>query len=64
MWVWSSVGTNLIMDKMKVSGLTRKHNYHGRWEALIKKATGVLNKMFILASQNPRNYIIDQVRVT
>ena len=29
---------------------------------LIKQATDVLNRMFVLASKNPRNYIIDQVR--
>ena len=46
---------------MKVSGLNRKFNYHGRWEVLIKKATDVLNRMFLLAGKSPRNYIIDQV---
>ena len=45
----------------QVSGLSRKHNYHARWEALIKKATTILNRMFLLAAKNPRNYIIDQV---
>lgn len=57
------LGTNLIMDKMKVTGLTRKQNYHGRWEALIKQSTEVLNAMFLLAGKNLRNYIIDQVGV-
>lgn len=49
------------MDKMKVTGLNRKQNYHGRWEALIKKATNMLDKMLVLAGKSPRNYIIDQV---
>ena len=52
----------MIMEKMKVSGLQRKGNYSGRWAALIKKATNVLDKMLVLASKSPRNYIIDQVR--
>ncbi len=45
-------------------GLGRKQNYSGRWEVLIKKATDILNKMFLLASKSscPRNYILDQVR--
>ena len=52
------------MNKMKVSGLSRKQNYSSRWETLIKKATGMLNQMLLLASKNttPRNYILDQVR--
>ena len=58
---YSILGTNLIMEKMKVSGLGRKHNYHGRWETLIKLATETLNKLFLLAPKNYRNYIIDQV---
>ncbi len=49
------------MEKMKVSGLTRKQNYAARWQALIKNATSVLDKMLILASKTPGNYIIDQV---
>ena len=54
-------GTNQIMEKMKVSGLTRKQNYAGRWQALIKNATSVLDKLMVLAAKSPRNYIIDQV---
>ena len=41
--------------------MARKQNYHGRWEALIKQSTEVLNAMFLLAGKNLRNYIIDQV---
>ena len=48
------------MEKMKVSNLARKQNYSSRWTALIKKATEILNKMLLLASKCPRNYIIDQ----
>ena len=46
---------------IQVTGLQRKRNYHGRWEQLIKQATQILNKLFILAARQPRNYIIDQV---
>jgi len=48
------LGTNLIIDRMKVTNLNRKRNYHGRWEELIKRASGVLNKLFIVAKNNPR----------
>ena len=57
------LGTNTIMDKMKVMGLMRKRNYHGRWDALIKQATDVLNKVFKIAERKNRNYIIDQTNV-
>lgn len=57
------LGTNTIMDKMKVMGLMRKRNYHGRWDALIKQATDVLNKVFKVAEKKNRNYILDQTNV-
>ncbi len=44
-----------------MSGLSRKANYKSRFEALIKNATEMLNKLFLLAAKNNRNYIIDQV---
>ena len=57
------LGTNTIMDKMKVMGLMRKRNYHGRWDALIKQATDILNKTFKIAERKNRNYILDQTNV-
>ena len=57
------LGTNTIMDKMKVMGLMRKRNYHGRWDVLIKQATDVLNKVFKIAERKNRNYILDQTNV-
>lgn len=57
------LGTNLIIDRMKVSGLIRKRNYHGRWEELIKRASAVLNKLFDVSKKRPRNYILDQTNV-
>jgi len=57
------LGTNMIMDKMKVMGLMRKRNYQGRWDALIKQATDTLNKMFKIAERKNRNYILDQTNV-
>ena len=43
--------------------LTRKRNYHGRWDALIKQATDVLNKELKIAERRARNYILDQTNV-
>ena len=57
------LGTNMIMDKMKVMGLMRKRNYHGRWDVLIKQATDILNKMFKIAERRKCNYILDQTNV-
>eukprot|EP00731_Ephydatia_muelleri_P022197 Em0014g788a len=60
---YNILGTNAIMDKMKVSGLGRRENYSTRWDVLIKDATAMLEKIFVLASRKPRNYIIDQTNV-
>lgn len=60
---YNILGTNDILLKMKVMGLTRKRNYHGRWDALIKQATGILNEMLKLAKHKNRNYILDQTNV-
>ena len=57
------LGTNNIIDKMRIFGLTRKRNYHGRWDALIKQATGCLNTWLKIAEKRVHNYIIDQTNV-
>lgn len=57
------LGTNNIIEKMRIFGLTRKRNYHGRWDALIKQATGCLNTWLKIAERRVRNYIIDQTNV-
>ncbi|KAL5969877.1 Heterogeneou nuclear ribonucleoprotein U-like protein 1 [Taenia solium] len=59
---YNILGTNLILDKMKVTGLARKRNYHGRWDALIDKANQCLNKLISIACKRRRNYILDQRR--
>ena len=45
---YNIIGTDTLIDKMKVMGLPRKNNYHGRWDKLIQKATAALNKLFII----------------
>ncbi|XP_028397834.1 heterogeneous nuclear ribonucleoprotein U-like [Dendronephthya gigantea] len=60
---YNILGTNDILVKMKVMGLGRKRNYHGRWDALIKQATGILNEMLKVAKHKNRNYILDQTNV-
>ncbi|XP_060601216.1 heterogeneous nuclear ribonucleoprotein U-like protein 1 isoform X2 [Ruditapes philippinarum] len=57
------LGTNSIIDKMKVMGLPRKRNYAGRWDVLIDKATKCLNRLLDIASKRKRNYILDQTNV-
>ncbi|PVD25432.1 hypothetical protein C0Q70_13088 [Pomacea canaliculata] len=57
------LGTNNIIDKMKVMGLPRKKNYSGRWDVLIDKATKCLNRMIEIAARKKRNYILDQTNV-
>ena len=60
---YNILGTNNILVKMKVMGLGRKRNYHGRWDALIKQASGILNEMLKIAKHKNRNYILDQTNV-
>ncbi|XP_055927077.1 heterogeneous nuclear ribonucleoprotein U-like protein 1 [Argiope bruennichi] len=60
---YNILGTNNIIDKMKVMGLPRKRNYAGRWDVLIQMATKCLNKMFEIGSNLRRNYILDQTNV-
>ena len=56
------LGTNALIDRMKVNGLPRKKNYHGRWEVLISKCMECFNDLLKLAAKRRRNYILDQVK--
>lgn len=58
---YNVLGTNNLIDKMKVMGLPRKRNYAGRWDNLIDKCTKCLNKLLFMATKRRRNFIIDQV---
>ncbi|KAL8600488.1 hypothetical protein ACOMHN_044953 [Nucella lapillus] len=60
---YNVLGTNNIIDKMKVMGLPRKKNYSGRWDVLIDKSTKCLNRLIEIASRKKRNYILDQTNV-
>ncbi|XP_022139874.1 heterogeneous nuclear ribonucleoprotein U-like protein 1 isoform X2 [Momordica charantia] len=57
------LGTNLILDQMKLPGLLRKHNYGERFDRLMDRATGIFNVLLSRAASIPRNYIIDQTNV-
>lgn len=61
--VYNVLGTNSIIDKMKVMGLARKRNYSGRWDVLIDMSTKCLNKLLEMAAHKKRNYILDQTNV-
>ncbi|KAM9318012.1 heterogeneous nuclear ribonucleoprotein U-like protein 1 [Pholidichthys leucotaenia] len=60
---YNVLGTNAIMDKMKVMGLRRQRNYAGRWDVLIQQATQCLNRLIEIAARKRRNYILDQTNV-
>ncbi|XP_046891417.1 heterogeneous nuclear ribonucleoprotein U-like protein 1 isoform X2 [Hypomesus transpacificus] len=60
---YNILGTNAIMDKMKVMGLRRQRNYTGRWDLLIQQATQCLNRLIQIAARKRRNYILDQTNV-
>jgi len=57
------LGTNTVIDQMKVAGLTRKGNYAERWQELISMATPCFNKLCEIAGQTPRHFILDQTNV-
>uniref|UniRef100_A0A9I9CEW4 SPRY domain-containing protein n=1 Tax=Cucumis melo TaxID=3656 RepID=A0A9I9CEW4_CUCME len=57
------LGTNLILDQMKLPGLLRKHNYGERFDRLMDQATEIFNILLSRAAAVPRNYIIDQTNV-
>ncbi|XP_004485703.1 uncharacterized protein [Cicer arietinum] len=57
------LGTNLILEQMKVPGLLRKNNYSERFDRLMDKATAMFNVILSRAASVPRNYIIDQTNV-
>ncbi|XP_045072636.1 heterogeneous nuclear ribonucleoprotein U-like protein 1 [Coregonus clupeaformis] len=60
---YNILGTNAIMEKMKVMGLRRQKNYAGRWDVLIQQATQCLNRLIQIAARKRRNYILDQTNV-
>uniref|UniRef100_A0A8C7LIU4 Heterogeneous nuclear ribonucleoprotein U-like protein 1 n=1 Tax=Oncorhynchus kisutch TaxID=8019 RepID=A0A8C7LIU4_ONCKI len=60
---YNILGTNAIMEKMKVMGLRRQKNYAGRWDVLIQQATQCLNRLIQIAARKKRNYILDQTNV-
>ena len=59
------LGTNAVIDQMKVMGLKRQANYANRWEELMSTATEVFNSLVAYAGSGvvPRNIIIDQTNV-
>ncbi|CDJ56856.1 SPRY domain-containing protein, putative [Eimeria maxima] len=59
------LGTNAVIDQMKVMGLKRQANYANRWEELMSTATEVFNSLVAYAGTGdvPRNVIIDQTNV-
>ncbi|XP_041431249.1 heterogeneous nuclear ribonucleoprotein U-like protein 1 isoform X2 [Xenopus laevis] len=60
---YNILGTNAIMEKMRVMGLRRQRNYAGRWDVLIQQATQCLNRLIQVAARRKRNYILDQTNV-
>ncbi|KAL5774597.1 hypothetical protein ACOSP7_012154 [Xanthoceras sorbifolium] len=57
------LGTNAILDRMKVHGLLRKHNYGERFERLMSRANAMFDTLLARSARTPRNYIVDQTNV-
>jgi len=60
---YNLLGTNTIIDKMKVMGEPRKGNFAGRWDTIIDKSTKCLIRLLEIACRKKRNYILDQTNV-
>uniref|UniRef100_A0A8C0E4C0 B30.2/SPRY domain-containing protein n=1 Tax=Balaenoptera musculus TaxID=9771 RepID=A0A8C0E4C0_BALMU len=60
---YNILGTNAIMDKMRMMGLRSQRNYAGCWDVLIQQATQCLNRLIQIAARKKRNYILDQTNV-
>merc|ERR1719277_2846739 len=57
------LGTNAVIDQMKVMNLNRQRNYAERWQELISQATPIFNRLVEMAGRTPRNFILDQTNV-
>jgi len=57
------LGTNSVIDQMKVMNVKRQRNYADRWQELISQATPIFNKLVEIAGKTPRNFILDQTNV-
>jgi len=60
---YTLLGTNAVIDQMKVVGLGRRGNYAERWQELITQATPVFNKLCEIAGKTTRHIILDQTNV-
>lgn len=59
---YNVLGTNSIMEKMKIMGVARKRDVGG-YSKLMDKAAKCLHRLFELAPSKKRNYILDQTNV-
>lgn len=59
---YNVLGTNSIMEKMKIMGVARKRDVGG-YSKLMDKAAKCLHRLFELAPTKKRNYILDQTNV-
>eukprot|EP00117_Sycon_ciliatum_P048954 scpid42563/ scgid34787/ Heterogeneous nuclear ribonucleoprotein U-like protein 1; Adenovirus early region 1B-associated protein 5; E1B-55 kDa-associated protein 5 len=60
---YTILGTNDIMEQMRVNNLMRKRNYHGRFDQLMQLATKVHGKLMDICKHRKRNFILDQTNV-
>ncbi|XP_078413530.1 heterogeneous nuclear ribonucleoprotein U isoform X2 [Cetorhinus maximus] len=60
---YNILGTNNIMDIMKVLSFKRQKTDRGKLTTLIQQATQCLSKFIEIAARKKRNYILDQTNV-
>lgn len=60
---YNILGTDLLMDKMRVVGMARHSRFEERFATLIKLASECLNTLLPIAASLNRNYILDQTNV-
>ncbi|XP_059145116.1 heterogeneous nuclear ribonucleoprotein U-like protein 1 [Physella acuta] len=60
---YNILGTDLIIDRMRVAGMARYSRFEERFATLIKMASDCLNTLLPIAASLNRNYILDQTNV-
>merc|ERR1712083_935017 len=57
------LGTDLVLDNMRVYNMRRKGNFKERFDRCMKMASKTFNAQVQIAKKKKRNYVLDQTNV-
>ncbi|CAL1543784.1 unnamed protein product [Lymnaea stagnalis] len=60
---YNILGTDILIDQIRLMGVSRYRSYSARWELFIDIATECLDALLPTAASKNRNYILDQTNV-